>query len=182
MILSDEDEVLDLVNANDEVVGQITHAEAYDQSNLNGNYLRASNGFIVNSRGELWIPTRGSHKRIAPNGLDYSAGEHVQSGESYIAAMVRGFEEELRMKVEPSRLIPIGVTAPRPDMPPYFASNYIYRSDETPDYNTDDFVSYEWLKPDELAARLKSGVAAKDSLLDSLEVLSTYMRQDDSHQ
>jgi isopentenyl-diphosphate delta-isomerase len=177
MAASPEEEILDLVDSDNQVIGTITHAEAFDTANLRGNYLRASNAYIMNSRGELWVPIRAPHKRIAPNGIDYSAGEHIEADESYIDAMVRGFVEELHMKVRPADLELAGTTTPRPAHP-YFAAIYLYRSEAVPDYNRDDFVSYEWLTPAQLSAKLQAGVPAKDSISDSLAILAGYLHQD----
>jgi isopentenyl-diphosphate delta-isomerase len=180
MASSYEEEMLDLVDKDNQVVGTISHEQAFDTANLDGNYLRAANAYIMNSKGELWVPVRSPHKRFAPNGLDYSAAEHMEAGESYIDAMVRGFDEELQMKVKPAELELVGTTTPRAAHP-YFAAVYIYYSDEVPDYNKDDFASYEWLTPTELKTKLESGIPAKDSLTDSLELLASYMGQHQSH-
>jgi isopentenyl-diphosphate delta-isomerase len=72
--LPHEEEVLDLVNENDEVVGTITHDKVFDFKNVAPYYLRAVNAFIINSDGKLWIPRRTAHKKIAPDGLDFSVG------------------------------------------------------------------------------------------------------------
>lgn len=176
-MIPDEEELLDLVDDNEQVVGTITHTEAYNQRNLRGYSLRASNGFILNSKGELWIPKRTAHKKIAPSGLDYSAGEHAQAGEPYIDAIIRGFEEELNITATAEAFTYIGTTKPQPNMPPYFAANYLYFSDEPPSYNPDDFVSYEWLKPQQLLEKLATGVPAKHSLAETMEFVLAYMSQ-----
>lgn len=79
-----EDELLDLVNAHDEVIGTINRKE-YDQMlQSNSGYIRASELFIINSKGRLWIPVRTAEKKIAPNGYDYSAAGHVGAGDTYL--------------------------------------------------------------------------------------------------
>jgi isopentenyldiphosphate isomerase len=182
--ISDADEILDLVDKDEQVVGSITHLDAYNEANLRGNYLRASNGFIVNSKGELWIPKRTAEKSIAPNGLDYSVGEHAMTGEPYIDALVRGFEEELNMVVDPKDLHFVAHTGPRPDEPPYFLSLYLYFTDTVPSYNREDYVSYEWLSPAALDAKLKAGTPSKLSLPYDAEAMISYLAnglQNDSH-
>ncbi len=181
-MISDEDEILDLVDIHQKVVGSITHAAVYDYANLHGNYLRAASGFIINSRGELWIPKRTAHKKIAPNGLDYSAGEHAQAGESYIQTIVRGFAEELNIVAAEKDFIYLGIAKPMPGQPPYFSANYLYFSNRVPTYNPDDFVSYEWLQPAELVQKLRTGVPAKSSLQESVELVLAYMREHKRHQ
>jgi hypothetical protein len=53
----------------------------------------------------------------------------------------------------------------------YFRAVYIYKTDETPDYNPDDFQSAEWLTPVELLAKLDAGVPAKSSIRETITEL-----------
>ena len=132
-------------------------------------YIRATDMFIRNSHGEVWIPKRTAHKTIAPNGLDYSCGGHVSSGDGYDDTMVREMEEELNFTPDPARLRFIAKMPPTST--PYFRAIYIYDSDETPQFNPDDFVSAEWMAPKELLELLASGVAAKGSIKETVEFL-----------
>ncbi|HEX7963430.1 MAG TPA: NUDIX domain-containing protein [Candidatus Saccharimonadales bacterium] len=162
MPLTDEpDELLDLVNDRDVVVGTVRREEVAQQMmNLPG-LVRSSNLFIMNNKGEVWVPRRSPNKKTAPNGLDYSAGEHVKAGETYTAAMIRGMQEELNMTVTEQQLEFVAKISNAPVGVPYFNAIYLYRGDEAPNYNKDDFVSYEWLTPEALAQRLASGEPAK---------------------
>jgi 8-oxo-dGTP pyrophosphatase MutT (NUDIX family) len=123
----------------------------------------------VNSQGHLWVPTRTAHKTIAPNGLDYSAGGHVTSGDDYEFTAIKETEEELNFTPDPDRLE--FITKFPPDSLPYFRAVYLYRSDDTPSFNPDDFVSAEWLTPHELLAKLNAGAPAKDSIKETVEAL-----------
>jgi isopentenyldiphosphate isomerase len=182
-MLSDEEEILDLVDEDDKVIGTITHTQAYDIIHTKQGYLRASNMFIINSRGELWIPRRQPHKKIAPNGLDYSMGEHVQSGETYLEAAVRGCQEELNLQLSPEELTFICKLAPEPGLPPYFTCDYLYYSDNEPNYSKEDFVTAEWIQPGELMNRLHNAQeTAKASMPYSLKALLDYQAQHRSDQ
>jgi isopentenyldiphosphate isomerase len=66
----EHDELLDLVDSNDEVIGTITAGNFYMQP-VNAGYIRAADAFIQNDEGKLWVPTRSLHKAIAPSGLDF---------------------------------------------------------------------------------------------------------------
>jgi 8-oxo-dGTP pyrophosphatase MutT (NUDIX family) len=123
----------------------------------------------VNSQGHLWVPTRTAHKTIAPNGLDYSAGGHVSAGDGYDFTAIKETEEELNFTPDPKKLEYIS-TFP-PGSAPYFRAVYLYRSDETPNYNPDDYVSAEWMTPQDLLAKLATGVPAKDSIKETVESL-----------
>ena len=176
-----EEEILDLVDINDKVIGQITHEVVFNFVNDGHGYVRGVNAFILNADGKLWIPRRRPEKRIAPNGLDYSVGEHVMSGETYDDAVVRGFEEELNMVVSMDQLEQFSITKPRVGMPAYFTGNYIMRSNENPSYNLNDFTGAEWLSPAELINRLRNGDTGKQSLIDTTEYLLSYLSKNSRH-
>ena len=65
----EQDEYLDLVDENDVVIGRKLRSEVHAEKLKN---YRAVNLFIVNSKGELWIPRRTAHKQLYPLGLDFS--------------------------------------------------------------------------------------------------------------
>jgi len=165
------DEVLDLVDDQDVVIGSVTREEVgVKLLGLPGN-VRASDCFIVNSQGQIWVPRRTPHKRVAPGGLDFSAGEHVKSGETYKQAMVRGFKEELRMDIKEAELEHIGTLDLRElNLIPYLDALFVYHTDTAPDYNKDDFVSYEWLAPAAFLEKVKTGEPTKLNMLPALEL------------
>lgn len=165
----EEDELLDLVNENDEVIGTILRSKT--TGSKHDGYLRASELLIINDKGQLWIPRRQPHKRIAPNGLDYSAAGHVSSGDEYEETLKREVLEELNLELDESKLSFLHKFSPRPDLPPYFRAVYIYRSNDVPNFNKDDFSGYEWIMPQELLKKLKAGEPAKQSLTETIEYL-----------
>jgi isopentenyldiphosphate isomerase len=159
--MNEASEKLDLVNDDDQVIGAITRGEIKDLFNTSGRYVRYANCFIQNAEGKLWIPRRTATKSIAPNGLDFSASEHVQAGESYLEAAVRGLQEELDIHLDARAVSALGKLKPDRTRP-YFSSIYIVSQDDAPNYNTTDFTGYEWLTARELRARLDDGVAKAD--------------------
>lgn len=165
----EEDEILDLVNDKDEVIGTIPRRESSRIVSEKLGFIRATDMFIRNSEGKIWVPKRTAHKTIAPNGLDYSCGGHVSSGDDYDETMVREIQEELNFTPNPKKLHYIGKMSPTST--PYFRAIYVYESDETPEFNPADFVSAEWMKPSELLSLLESGVPAKGSIKETIEYL-----------
>lgn len=165
----DEDELLDLVDENDQVVGTILRDDTAG-SNHKG-YLRAAELLILNDKGQLWIPRRQMHKKLAPGGLDYSAAGHVASGDDYGETLKREVKEELNLKLDESKLEFLHKFTPRTDLPPYFRSVYLYRTNEIPNYNHDDFSEYYWLTPKDLLAKLEAAEPAKQSLKETVEYL-----------
>ncbi len=163
-------ELLDLVDQTDQKIGTITRGEVVGLFTATGKYVRYANCFLQNARGELWVPRRAAHKKIAPNGLDFSASEHVKSGEDYLSAALRGLREELFLKTSKDGITLIGKLTPAPNRP-YFSAIFVIKQQAAPTFNPDDFVGYEWLTPAALVARLTQGAAAKDDLLPAAMLL-----------
>lgn len=155
------DELLDLVDAEDRVIGQKRRSEVYAEKLHN---VRVVNLFIVNSRGELWIPRRTAHKRSFPLCLDMSMGGHVESGETYEETFRRELREELNLDADtvPSRLL--GYLTPHTHDIHAFMKVWEIRMDEAPPYNPDDFCEYSWLTPAALLKRLADGDKGKSDL------------------
>lgn len=174
MINDEYHELLDLVNDRDEVIGTILRGQMVKANyRMDGKHVRFVNGFVVNTKGLVWVQTRSHKKSIAPGGLDFSVAEHVLSGETYEQAIVRGFHEELGWQIGSSQLTHLGVLPPAADRPVFdsvFALlNY---SGDDPVLNTDEFVSGEWLNIDEIRRQFASRTAPqKSSLLPAIELL-----------
>jgi len=156
-----QDELLDLVDKNDTVIGKKMRAEIYAEGLSN---FRVVNLFLVNTKGEIWIPRRTAHKRIFPLCLDMSMGGHVQSGESYEMALQRELQEELNLDPGTTACKLLGHLTPATDGVSAFMKVYEIRSDKTPDYNRDDFVEFFWLTPRAFWERIAGGEFAKDDL------------------
>lgn len=161
--MTETEEILDLVNDKDEIIGTIPRSEFYRLENESLGYIRAAELFIINSKGQLWVPVRTAHKKIAPNGLDYSMGGHISAGETYLQGGLREIEEELGLDLTEDDLEFVHTFEPEPGLP-YFRTLYLYRSDTAPDYNPDDFTSATWMTPAELLAIIEAGAPSKTSL------------------
>ena len=155
-----KDEILDLVNDKDEVTGSMLRSEVYAKGLLN---FRCVSGFIVNKKGELWIPKRPHNKRIFPDCLDFSVAGHVESKESYWDALVKEAREELNLDVTKLKVKELGKLTAK-EGTSVFVMCYEIKYDKTPDYNKHDFVSYEWLTPKELQKRIEKGEKVKSDL------------------
>lgn len=161
-------EILDLVDNEDNVIGTInrdTFQDSLEAGKPLGN-IRVTDGFLQNSRGQLWIPRRTANKRLAPNGLDFSVGEHVQASETYQQAILRGFKEELNLNLKPADL-EFRIVLKHDDIS-VFSAVFVYKTDKTPEYNPDDFSDFEWLTPKEVVTKIEAGDLAKPNLLPTL--------------
>lgn len=85
------EEVFDVVDAEDRVIGQAPRSVVHAQRLLH----RAVHIFVFNSAGELLLQLRSRHKDEYPLCYTSSASGHLGAGESYEAAAPRELEEEL---------------------------------------------------------------------------------------
>lgn len=166
--MEDFDEVMDLVDNDDQVLGTITRRQTNKLSPTDQRFYRVSTAFVQNGRSQLWIPRRQPFKQLKPNGLDFSVAEHVKAGETYEQAVVRGFKEELLLDVKPDELTLLGKLHPIPGHF-IFTAVFLYAANDIKRYNKQDYTGFEWLYPEELAERLMGGEEAKDYLLPALK-------------
>jgi isopentenyldiphosphate isomerase len=156
-----KDELLDIVDQEDQVIGQQLRSMIYENKLSN---FRVVNAFLMNSKGELWIPRRTKEKRVFPLCLDASMGGHVTSGESYQQALVRELQEELGMDLQTVSYECIGALYPHKHKTSAFMRIYLIHTDKAPHYNTKDFLEYFWLMPHKVLDRIQAGDKCKGDL------------------
>ena len=89
------EEIFDVVNERDEVVGQNTRREVHARGLLH----RAIHVLVFNSRGKVFLQKRSMNKDRQPGVWDSSCSGHVDSGENYDETTVRELREELGLKL-----------------------------------------------------------------------------------
>jgi len=89
-------EVFDVVDENDQVMGQATRAEVHAQGLMH----RAVHVFVVGKNGQLLLQKRSMLKDVHPGTWDSSVAGHVDAGETYEQAVVRELEEEMGIVAE----------------------------------------------------------------------------------
>lgn len=85
------DELFDVVDEEDQVVGQETRDRVHRQDLLH----RAVHIFVFNKRKELFLQKRSRLKDRHPGVWDSSAAGHLNAGEGYLETAIRELEEEL---------------------------------------------------------------------------------------
>src|SRR5882672_5256457 len=85
------DEIFDVVNDRDEVIGREIRAKVHQL----GLKHRAVHVLVFNRRGELFLQKRSMKKDTFPGAWDSSASGHLDAGEEYDACAVREVREEL---------------------------------------------------------------------------------------
>jgi isopentenyldiphosphate isomerase len=156
-----DDEILDVVDKDDQVIGQRSRAELYAEGMSN---FRVINAFLKNEQEQIWIPRRTAHKRLFPLCLDVSVGGHVSNGERYIEALRREVKEELNLDLDNVPWRFVGRLTPHENGVSAFMKVYEMRLNQTPRYNVNDFVEYFWLSPEAVLDKIQSGEPAKDDL------------------
>jgi isopentenyldiphosphate isomerase len=99
------EEIFDVVNERDEVVGQAPRSEVHRRKL----WHRAVHVLVFNARGEIFLQKRSMLKDTAAGLWDSSSSGHVDSGEDYDACAVRELREEIGLSVAqtPARLFKI---------------------------------------------------------------------------
>src|SRR6266700_2972711 len=103
------EEIFDVVNERDEVIGRQTRAEVHRLGLLH----RAVHVLVFDSGGRVFLQKRSRTKDRQPGLWDSSASGHVESGEDYDACAVRELREEigLQLNTTPQRLFKLAASA-----------------------------------------------------------------------
>ena len=94
-----QEEMFDVVDEDDNVVGRATRSECHD----NGLIHRSVMFFVFDSKGRVLVTKRTQNKDFFPGYWSIVLGGHVRSGESYEEAAVREIEEEIG--ISPKRIL-----------------------------------------------------------------------------
>ncbi|MFZ5493802.1 MAG: NUDIX hydrolase [Verrucomicrobiota bacterium] len=101
----DPDELFDVVDVRDRVIGQLPRGEVHRRRLRH----RAVHLLVANRAGKVFLHKRSTRKDLFPGVWDSSAAGHVGAGEDYDGTAVRELEEELGCRPEkpPQRLFKI---------------------------------------------------------------------------
>ncbi len=89
------EEVFDVVNERDEVIGRATRREVHQQGLMH----RAVHVLVFNARGQVFLQQRSLQKDRQPGLWDSSASGHLDRGEDYDACAMRELKEEIGLEV-----------------------------------------------------------------------------------
>ncbi len=139
------EELFDVVNERDEVIGRQTRGEVHRL----GLRHRAVHVLLFNSRGETFLQKRSLKKDRQPGLWDSSASGHVDSGEDYDTSAVRELREELGVSLPapPRRLFKLAASA---ETDQEFV--WVYRGAAEGPFvlNPDEIERGGWFAPDEV--------------------------------
>ena len=138
------EEIFDVVDEADEVTGQATRREVHEKGLLH----RAVHVFVVNRHGELLLQKRSRFKDVHPDLWDSSVAGHLDSGESYEAAVIRELGEEMGITGVPAK--EIGRIAPCEATGWEHVRLFLVRWDGTPRFPYGEVEAAMWMTPDTL--------------------------------
>ena len=90
------EEIFDIVNERDEVVGQAPRKEVHAR----GLWHRAVHVLVFNARGGVFLQKRSIKKDRQPGVWDSSCSGHVDSGEAYDETAMRELREEIGLDLK----------------------------------------------------------------------------------
>jgi len=99
----EELEILDVVDADDLVVGTMERGEIHRKRLFH----RSVHVFLFDEAGRIYLQKRSFGKLDHPGKWDSSASGHVESGESYREAAGRELEEEIGVKASPEPVLSV---------------------------------------------------------------------------
>lgn len=91
-----QEEIYDVVNEQDEVIGTATRREVHADPSL---IHRAAGAYIFNRKKQLLMQKRSKTKDMFPGYWAFSVGGHVDSGSTYEETVHREMQEELGLEV-----------------------------------------------------------------------------------
>lgn len=119
----DPDELFDLVNERDEVIGVVRRGDAHHNLSL---LHRSVQILVVDSAGRILLQRRSLAKDLFPGYYCASASGHVMAGDDYVTTARRELGEELGIEAE---LTPLGTALVRSPQETEQTALFLARSD-----------------------------------------------------
>lgn len=148
-----QDEILDIVNEHDQVIGTVNRADAASDKV----YLRIVLAFLIDQYGRIGLLKRTAHKILDP--LAWAlVGGCVASGENYDTAIVREVAEEVNLHPADYRISLLGYYPPHQGWlnrhgVGYYKKVYLLELKQNEIvYNPDDFCEIAWKTHNEFIA------------------------------
>lgn len=141
------DEVFDVCDEQDRVIGQATRAEVHARGMLH----RAVHIWVFRSDGQLLIHLRSATKDEYPSCYTSSASGHVDAGESYDDAAARELREELGIELPLTRLVQLQAG---PDTANEHTVLFVGESDGPFAPDKGEIERVEWRTVEEVAAMI----------------------------
>lgn len=167
--LDNPDELFDLVDLDDNVIGQVRRGEAHSNPTL---IHRSVQILVFASDGRLLLQRRSMTKDLFPGYYCASASGHVASGEDYLATAERELVEELGISTP---LIFLGKTLVKSAPETEITSLYLARSDGPFQFHPTETAGGTFMTLDDVQRGMRSdALAVTPALRSAIEQLSQY--------
>jgi isopentenyldiphosphate isomerase len=142
------EEIFDVVNERDEVIGRAPRREVHARKL----WHRAVHVLVFSSRDEVFLQKRSLKKDTAAGLWDSSSSGHLDSGEDYDACAARELHEEIGLaNAKPERVFKIDACA---ETGWEFCWVYRCRSDGPFRLHPDEIETGAWFTPEEISKRV----------------------------
>ena len=145
------EEIFDVVNERDEVIGRQTRSEVHRLGLMH----RAVHVLVFNSRGQVFLQKRSLLKDRQPGVWDSSASGHLDSGEAYDDCAIRELHEEIGLQLTspPRRLFKLPATTDTDQ-----EHVWIYRCEAEGPFvlHPEEIERGDWYTPDEVTRWMAS--------------------------
>ena len=147
-----DDELLDVVDIHDRVVGQLTRGEIHARGLMH----RSVHVLLFDSQQRVFVQKRSASKDTNPGLWDTSAAGHVDAGEAPFSAAKRELQEELGITINSAALESLLTLDPDPDSGNEFVSVYRAVSDHPLTLEAGEIDDGEWLTRRELSEAVRT--------------------------
>ena len=148
----EESEILDVVDADDRVVGAMERGELHRKRLFH----RSVHIFVLDEAGRIYLQRRSMNKEEHPGKWDSSASGHVASGESYQEAACRELEEEIGLQAVPEPILRVRASE---ETGMEHGRLFLVRragADPDPKPNPEEVLEGRFLERSEIEARLQA--------------------------
>ncbi len=142
------EEIFDVVDQDDRVIGQAPRSEVHARNLLH----RAASIFVFNARGELLVQLRSTTKDQYPSCFTSSASGHLEAGEDYAQSAQRELFEEVGL----SSPLEFLTKLPANGAETAYEFTALFRTvtDQTPTFDPDEVAGGEFVELSELRRRV----------------------------
>lgn len=143
-------ELLDVVDARNTVVAQLTRAEIHARGLMH----RSVHILVFDMKGQLFVQKRSHSKDTNPGLWDTSAAGHVDAGELPLDAAARELQEELGLQVPTPALEWVARLEPDADLGNEFIELYRITSDARMTLEAGEIDDGRWYEPASLRSHI----------------------------
>ncbi len=154
-VVSNDDEILILVDAEDREIGSMTKARCHEGD---GTLHRAFSLFVFNRAGELLVQQRSANKKLWPLHWSNSCCSHPRHGETTDEAIYRRLAEELGVRSELHFLYKFQYQARYQNVGSEneVCSVYLGVSDDEVRPNSHEIAAWRWIAAKDLEQEMRS--------------------------